>query len=571
MLAWLSRHCRGGRAPAEARIDLGALRRRRAVPCLARLAKDFPRYQAEIRNPLVVPASMKEEGGGPKSPFWPSSAKTNVGGIIPSDFFMDSKLCGECHKDIYEQWNSSMHHFASFNNQFYRKSIEHMQERQRHAGQQVVRRLPRSRGVLQRPLRAPHQRADRHSGGAERARLRLVPFHRPRGRHHGKRRLHDRVPAAARPGVAAAIRGSASWTRFLTYIEPGAAPQTFMKPFMRQDCSEFCSDVPQGASGRAGEQLPLAARLQRIRQLAGERRLGPGRAVVLLSGEIARPARTATCRWCRRRTRAIATARSTRTVSPAANTAVAHVNQDDEAVGLDRGVPEVGLHHAWISSPRRRRRSTPGTQMRRRVGEMRRSSSPRSRSARKRSRAGRCSPRGRQAGGAHRRGGREIPAGLDGAGGRGGADAEDRPFLPGGTVDAFDVWLELQGKDADGRSSSGAGGWRRRQGPVERARISTARIMLDGEGNPINKRNAWQARSVLYVRLIPPGAADVAHFRVQIPEGRAGSDHAHGEAQLPEVLPVLHAVRLRRASGPAGRELGRAAITTAAGTRSSKR
>ena len=29
---------------------------------------------------------------------------------------MDSKLCGECHKDIYEEWNSSMHHFGSFNN-----------------------------------------------------------------------------------------------------------------------------------------------------------------------------------------------------------------------------------------------------------------------------------------------------------------------------------------------------------------------------------------------------------------------------------------------------------------------
>ena len=41
---------------------------------------------------------------------------------------MDSATCGECHVDIYEQWESSMHHFSSFNNQFYRKSIEYMQE-----------------------------------------------------------------------------------------------------------------------------------------------------------------------------------------------------------------------------------------------------------------------------------------------------------------------------------------------------------------------------------------------------------------------------------------------------------
>jgi len=42
--------------------------------------------------------------------------------------------------------------------------------------------------------------------------------------------------------------------------------------------------------------------------------------------------------------------------------------------------------------------------------------------------------------------------------------------------------------------------------------------LLDEHGNPINKRNAWAARSVLYVRLIPPGAADTVHFRLRVPE-----------------------------------------------------
>src|SRR6476661_1959980 len=100
-----------------------------ALPAAALLwRKANPNPNNRIGNPLVVPASMQEEGGGPKSPFFPSSAKTNVGGIIPSNFFMDSARCGECHKDIYQQWNSSAHHFASFNNQFYRKSIEYMQD-----------------------------------------------------------------------------------------------------------------------------------------------------------------------------------------------------------------------------------------------------------------------------------------------------------------------------------------------------------------------------------------------------------------------------------------------------------
>ena len=59
-----------------------------------------PVKEARIVNPEVVPLSMEEEGDGPKSPFWPSSSTTNVKTTIPSDFFMDSKLCGECHKDI---------------------------------------------------------------------------------------------------------------------------------------------------------------------------------------------------------------------------------------------------------------------------------------------------------------------------------------------------------------------------------------------------------------------------------------------------------------------------------------
>jgi tetratricopeptide (TPR) repeat protein len=47
-------------------------------------------------------------------------------------------------------------------------------------------------------------------------------------------------------------------------------------------------------------------------------------------------------------------------------------------------------------------------------------------------------------------------------------------------------------------------------------------LQLDGKGNPIDKRNAWQARSVQYVRLIPPGAADVVHYRVKIPKEARG-------------------------------------------------
>ncbi|PYQ61432.1 MAG: hypothetical protein DMF53_15105 [Acidobacteria bacterium] len=96
-------------------------------------------------------------------------------------------------------------------------------------------------------------------------------------------------------------------------------------------------------------------------------------------------------------------------------------------------------------------------------------------------------------------------------------------FFPGGTVDAFDVWLELAGRDATGKVVYWSGMVQDDgKGPVEPGAHFYKSYQLDGDGNPIDKRNAWQARSVFYVRLIPPGAADVAHYRVRIPADAVG-------------------------------------------------
>src|SRR5256884_1768404 len=81
-----------------------------------------------ISNPLMPPETMDSEGDGSQGKFFPSSAQTKHGGNIPSKYFMKSDACQRCHADIYKQWDSSMHHFSSFNNQWYRKSIEYMQD-----------------------------------------------------------------------------------------------------------------------------------------------------------------------------------------------------------------------------------------------------------------------------------------------------------------------------------------------------------------------------------------------------------------------------------------------------------
>ena len=96
-------------------------------------------------------------------------------------------------------------------------------------------------------------------------------------------------------------------------------------------------------------------------------------------------------------------------------------------------------------------------------------------------------------------------------------------FFPGGTVDAFDVWVELEALDDRGRSifHSGAVADEGR-GPVEPGAHFYRSLLLDEHGNPINKRNAWAARAMAYVRLIPPGAADTVHYRFVVPQDVSG-------------------------------------------------
>ena len=185
---------RGAAAAARGRAALLAL----ATP-LARAVADLDPPQHVIANPALPPLTMDGEGQGARGPFFPSSGETNVGGPVPSNFFMKSEDCARCHKDIYDQWNASAHHFASFNNQWYRKSIEYMQD--------VVGTKPSKwcagchdhAVFFAGKFDTPDQAADRHARGAGRPRLHVLPLDRARQEHDGAGRLHDRVPAAARP------------------------------------------------------------------------------------------------------------------------------------------------------------------------------------------------------------------------------------------------------------------------------------------------------------------------------------------------------------------------------------
>src|SRR5271167_1848096 len=120
-IGWLSRH---------ALIRVVAVLAVLAVlaPVARYLRENRWAQHARIENPALSPLTMNGEGDGPTGPFFPSSAQVYGREKIPSKFFMESDSCKRCHEDIYNQWNSSAHHFSSFNNQWYRKSIEYMQD-----------------------------------------------------------------------------------------------------------------------------------------------------------------------------------------------------------------------------------------------------------------------------------------------------------------------------------------------------------------------------------------------------------------------------------------------------------
>ncbi|HUR33385.1 MAG TPA: multiheme c-type cytochrome, partial [Vicinamibacterales bacterium] len=199
-----------------------------------------PDPRDRIVNPLVPPLTPAHEGGGPASPFFPSSAKTNVGGIIPANFFMDSELCGECHKDVFEQWKGSVHHFASFNNQFYRKSIEYMQSV---AGTQPSKWCAGCHdhavffnGRFDTPIKDQIDTPEAHAGLACTSCHSITHVEGTMGNGGFTIEyppLHE-LATSKNPLMR-------RLDRFLTYLNPEPHRRSFMKPFMRQDQSAYCS------------------------------------------------------------------------------------------------------------------------------------------------------------------------------------------------------------------------------------------------------------------------------------------------------------------------------------------
>jgi len=475
--------------------------------------------QSKIMNPEMPPLNMNGEGDGPSGPFFPSSAQVYGGQKIPSSYFMESDSCQRCHQDIYKQWSGSVHHFSSFNNQWYRKSIEYMQD--------VGGTKPSKwcggchdpavlySGMMDTPIKqivhTPQAQAGLgcmmcHSVAKVKSTMGQADFYLEYPK------LHE-LAASKNPIVR-------SLHDFLIRLNPEPHRRVFLKPFMREQTAEFCSTC---------HKVHLDQPVNHYRWIRGFNEYDNWQASGV-SGQGARsfyyPAKSAQCADCHMpMTRSEDAGNINGFVHshrfPGANTAIPTANEDEEQLKAtedflkDKNV-SVDIFALSTAAPESKTGLSSQSELATTfaVGEE--------------SEMKAVPAEGEESGNAVPVEAVSAPLNRMQAAVRRGDSArvdvvvrtkKVGHFFPGGTVDAYDTWLELKAVDDKGQTIfwSGMvedGG----KGPVEKGAHFYRSLQIDAHDNPINKRNAWATRAVVYVHLIPPGAADTVHFRLKIPE-----------------------------------------------------
>jgi len=476
-----------------------------------------------VKNPLSPPASMEEESMlGREGPFFPSSARSSTQGLIPSTFFMNSESCGQagCHADIYDQWNSSAHHFSSFNNQWYRKSIEYMQEIN---GVQSSKwcagchdQAMLFNGMFDAPIQDIVNTPEAHTGIGCNGCHAIVSVEDTMGNGAYTVEyppLHD-LAVSENPLLK-------FLHDFMVRVDPGPHKKIFMKPFHREQTAEFCSSC---------HKVHLDKPVNSYRWLRGFNEYDNWQASGV-SGQGARsfyyPESPQKCADCHM---PLVASRDAGNINgfvhnhrfPGANTALPVANLDDEQLKVVTDFLKDDQVRVDIFAMSE---TSSGAVLGGVAGHS-------SREPQLASTFGVGEEQGMTVGVGGMPSGVEAPiiAPLEESNAiirRGDSIRLDvvvrtlnvGHFFPGGTVDASDVWLELKAVDNQGQILFWSGAVRDNgKGPVEKGAHFYRSFMLDGHGNPINKRNAWASRSTLYVNLIPPGASDVAHFRLAIPQ-----------------------------------------------------
>jgi hypothetical protein len=91
-----------------------------------------------------------------------------------------------------------------------------------------------------------------------------------------------------------------------------------------------------------------------------------------------------------------------------------------------------------------------------------------------------------------------------------------------GTVDSNEIWMDVEVTNGDRRLGR-SGGRESSDGAVDPWSHFVNAFVIDREGNRIDRRNAEDIFIALYNNQIPPGAADVVHYRLEVPPDASGT------------------------------------------------
>ena len=410
--------------------------------------------------------------------FFPSSSETFDQGLLDGRKLAANEYCQECHPDSFHQWERSAHRFSSFNNPFYRKSVELMADR-----------VGRERTKWCSGCHDPVVLFTGQMGAATQAKFSYDSWEAQQGLTcmscHSIAEVKD-------------VRGNGSYVieeskqypfafsenetlrainRLLIRMEPSFHRKTFLKPFHRTP--EFCSTC---------HKVALIPALNDYRWLRGQNHYDTwydsgvsGRAVRSFYD----PPQAKACRDCHLPPYPSDEFGNQKGflhdhLFPAANSALPFIRGDHETV---RRIEEF-LRNKVL---------TVDLFAIRRGGELVVLDDP-------------------------------LPAVRPGET----LDVEvvvrtrgvGHPYT-NGTADSNETWVSLEG--SAGGAKFFASGVLDRAGRLDPAADRLGLFAVDHEGGHMDRRQPQDIHSVLYSNQIGPGAARVVHYRMRVPESARGS------------------------------------------------
>ncbi len=174
--------------------------------------------------------------------FYASPASSSSGEVIDTDFINDSATCGQsgCHTGIYEQWKKSSHRAAALENEWFRSSIEKLQEKGEQATVNYCTGCHAPGLLLSNEAKLPvetlvQQHADKSRIGCNAC--------------HATKRVNNTLGngdyVLQRPRsyahMASEVKAVRHLFAFKLHVDPEPHNEFFLKPFMTRQNAEFCS------------------------------------------------------------------------------------------------------------------------------------------------------------------------------------------------------------------------------------------------------------------------------------------------------------------------------------------